>query len=227
MQDHVHLREGPGCVIHFLSVDADAVGCFIGGFQQQGAGAACRIIEGLVAARPGGSNADDFCDDARDLGGRIELPFTLAGLGSKMWHGVLVRVTEQVMAFGAVRAEIKGVEDTHQFREPVLHLLPAAEFTFVIEICRINDTFEVIRLGESCDDFVDFIADVLMALECYYIGEPAAFWHDERAVRPGIFIRDIFHKQQRRGCNLYTARHPSGGGVRGSSACVRNRVVIS
>ena len=114
-----------------------------------------------------------------------------------MPHQVFVSVTEQVIALGAVRAEIKRVEDTHQFREPVLHLLPATEFTFIIEISGINDTFEVICLGESCDDFVDFIADFLVALECRHIREPAAFRHDKRARCPGIFIRDIFHKQQR------------------------------
>ena len=32
VQDHVHLRESPGRVVHLLSVDTDAVRCFIGGF---------------------------------------------------------------------------------------------------------------------------------------------------------------------------------------------------
>lgn len=53
VQDHVHPREGLGGVVHFLPVKRQVVaGCALGfvvGLEQQRAGAARRIVNGLAA----------------------------------------------------------------------------------------------------------------------------------------------------------------------------------
>lgn len=50
VQDHVHFGQRGGRVVHLLPVDRDAAPAFVGGFQQQGAAAAGRIIDALVLA---------------------------------------------------------------------------------------------------------------------------------------------------------------------------------
>ena len=44
--------------------------------KQQRAGAAGRVVDGLVVLR-GGADADDLGHDPRDFGGRVELPLLL------------------------------------------------------------------------------------------------------------------------------------------------------
>ena len=53
VQDHVHPRQRPGGVVHLLAVDADAVRRPVGRLQQQRAGAASGVVQGLVGPRAG------------------------------------------------------------------------------------------------------------------------------------------------------------------------------
>ena len=65
-----------------------------------------------------------------------------------MAHQVLVGVAQQVVALGAVGAEVEAVEDGHQLGEPVLHLLARAELVLVVEVGLVDDALEVVGLGE-------------------------------------------------------------------------------
>jgi hypothetical protein len=73
--------------------------------------------------------ADDLRHDAADLGGRVELPLTLAALGGKMAHQVFVGVAKYVIAFRAVLAEIERLifEDGDQVGQALDNLLAAAQ----------------------------------------------------------------------------------------------------
>ena len=80
VQDHVHPGERRGGVVHLLPVEGQveagrALG-FIVGLKQQGAGAAGRVIDGLVGAL-GAADADDLGHDAGDFGRGVELPLLL------------------------------------------------------------------------------------------------------------------------------------------------------
>ena len=115
-----------------------------------------------------------------------------------MPHQVLVGVAQQVVALGPVGAEVETLEYGDQLGEPVLHLLAGAEFAFVVEVGLIDDILEIVGLGELTDDLVDLVADLLVALELYHVGETAVRGHyDERVGLAGVLVRDVLHEQQR------------------------------
>ena len=114
-----------------------------------------------------------------------------------MPHQVLVGVAQQVVAPGAVGAEVEPLEDRDQLREPVLHLLARAEPALVVEVGLVDDPLQVVRLGEATDDLVDPVADLLVALQRRHVGEAAAGRHfDERAGVRRVLVRDVLHEQQ-------------------------------
>jgi len=130
--------------------------------------------------------------------GGVELALALAALGGEVAHQVLVGVAQQVVALSPVGAEIKAVEDRHQLREPVLHLLARAELAFVVEVGLVDDALEVVGLGESGDDLVDLVADLLVALQRDHVGEARALRNiDQRALGAGCLVRHILHEEQR------------------------------
>ena len=101
-----------------------------------------------------------------------------------MAHQVFVGVAEQVVALGAVAAEVERgvVEDGDQVREPVHHLLALAQLVGVVEVGDVDHALEVVRLGELGDDLVDLVADLLVALERDHVGEAAALRDVEQVV---------------------------------------------
>ena len=192
VQDHVHSRQRPGDVVHLLAIDADAVRRLVGGFEQQRARATSGIVDGLVRAGIG-ADTDHLRYDARDLGRGVELPFALPGLGGEMAHQVLVGVAQQVVSLGPIGAEVEAIKDGDQLGEPVLHLFAAAELGFIVEIGLVNDPLEVVSLGESADDFVDLVANLLVALELQHVGKAAPGGHIEERI--GL-VRHVLHEQQ-------------------------------
>ena len=196
VQDHVHPRQRPGGDVHLLAVDADAVRGPVGRLQQQRPGAAGRVVDGLVGAGAG-ADADHLRHDPRDLGRRVELPLALARLGGEVPHQVLVGVAQQVVAPGAVGAEVEALEDGDQPRQAVLHLAAGAEPALVVEVGLVDDPLQVVRLGQPADDLVDAVADLLVALPRRHVGEAAAGGHgDERVRIAGVAVRDVLHEQQ-------------------------------
>ena len=200
VQDHVHLREGGGRVVHFLAVEREvepggALGLVVRP-QEQGAGAAGRIANGLVRGfrradtdRPG--------HDAGHFGGSVELALALARFGREVPHQVFVGVAEQIVAVGAVAAEIESLEDGHELGEAIHHVLGFAELGGVVEIGDVDDALKLVGVGELIDGDVDLIAYLLVALQSREIGEAAARRDGDQAVlRAGIFIRDVFDEQQ-------------------------------
>ena len=177
VQDHVHPRQRPGRVVHLLAVDRDVV-CLVGGLEQQRAGTAGGVVDGLVRARAG-ADADHLCHDARDFGRRVELPLALARLGGEMPHQVLVGVAQQVVASGAVGAEVETVEYGNQLRKPILHFLARTELALVVEIGLIDDALEIVGIGKFADDLVDPVTDLLVALQ----GPPCRRSRPRRALR--------------------------------------------
>ena len=80
------------------------------------------------SARGGAADADDLGHDARDFRRGVELALALARLGGEVAHQVFVGVAQQVVALGAVAAEVERriVEDRDQVGEAVHHLLALA-----------------------------------------------------------------------------------------------------
>ena len=196
VQDHVHPRQRPGRVVHLLAVDRDVV-CLVGGLEQQRAGTAGGVVDGLVRARAG-ADADHLCHDARDFGRRVELPLALARLGGEMPHQVLVGVAQQVVASGAVGAEVETVEYGNQLRKPILHFLARTELALVVEIGLIDDALEIVGIGKFADDLVDPVTDLLVALQGHHVGEAAPGGHfDDRVGLAGVLVRHVLHEQQR------------------------------
>ena len=133
------------------------------------------------------ADADDLGHDARDFRRGVELALALARLGGEVAHQVFVGVAEQVVALGAVAAEIelRLVEDRDQVGEAVDHLLALAELVRVVEVGDVDHALEVVGLGELGDDLVDLVADFLVALERDHVGEAAALGHVEQRVLSG------------------------------------------
>ena len=196
VQDHVHPRQRPGGVVFLLTVHGDAARRPVGGLEQQRAGTAGRIVNRLPPARVG-ADADHLGHDARDLGRGVELPLALARLGGEVPHQVLVGVAQQIVALGPVGLEVEAVEYGDQLGEPVLHLLARAEPALVVEIGLFEHALETVGLGELADDLVDFVADLLVALQLRHVGEAAAGGHFDRRVGiAGVLVRDVLHEQQ-------------------------------
>jgi len=196
VQDHVHPGQRPGGVVHLLAVDGDAARGFVGRLEQQRAGAARRVVNGLVLGRLG-TNADNLGHDARDFGRRVELAFALAGLGGEVPHQVLVGVAEQVVAFCAVGPEVEAVEDRDELGEAVLHLLAAAELVLVVEVGLVNDALKIVGLGQLADNRVDLVADLLVALQGNHVGESAALRDlDDVVLLSGVLVRHVLYEQQ-------------------------------
>ena len=81
-------------------------------------------------------DTDDLRHDTADLGRGIELSLALAALGGKVTHQVFVGIAENIVALGAVFAEVQSrvFKYTDQVGEPVHHLLPTAQLFRRIEI---------------------------------------------------------------------------------------------
>ena len=197
VQEHVHPRQRPGGDVHFLAVDRDAARRLVGGLEEQRAGTAGGIVDGLVLTGVG-ADADHLRHDARDLRRGVELSLALAALGREMAHQIFVGIAQEVVAFGTVGAEVEAVEDRHQLGEPVLHFLARAELALVIEVGLVDDALEIVGLREEADDLVDLVADLLVALELHHVGKAAGGgYFDQRAGLAGVLVRYVFREQQR------------------------------
>ena len=114
-----------------------------------------------------------------------------------MPHQVFVGVAQEVVALGAIGAQIETFEDGDQLGEPILHLLARPELAVVVEVRLVDDPLQVVRLGEPADDLVDPVADLLVALEPRHVGEAAAIGHFDQRIRPaGVLVGDVLHEQQ-------------------------------
>ena len=81
-----------------------------------------------------------------------------------MTHQVLVSVAKQVVSLGTATTKVEIGENRDKLGEAVLHLLALAEFLLIIEIGLVNHLLQVIGLSELANDFVDLVADLLVAL---------------------------------------------------------------
>ena len=198
MENHVHPGQRGSGVVHFLPVNRHVHRRFVMCLEQQRGRAAGGVVNRLIGTL-GVTNTVDLGHDAGDLGGGEELPLALAGFNREMAHQVFVGIPHDVVALGAVAAEVERwvVEDGDQIGESVNHVLALAEFVGVVEIGNINHTLEVIGFRELADDLVDFVADFLVALERDHVGKTAALGNVEQVVLlTGGLIGDVFHEQQ-------------------------------
>ena len=164
VQERVHTRQRPSGDVHFLAVDCDTAWRLVGSLEEERAGTAGGIVDGLVLACVG-ADADHLRHDARDLRRGVELSLALAALGREMAHQIFVGIAQEVVAFGTVGAEVEAVEDRDQFREPILHLPARAELALVIEVGLVDDALKIVGLGEEADGLIDPVADLLVALD--------------------------------------------------------------
>ena len=197
VQDHVHLGERGGGVVYLLPVDGHAAGGLGGGLEQQRAGAAGRVEDGLRRVL-GTPDADDAGHDPRHLGGGVELPLALARLGGEVPHQVLVGVAQQVVALGVVLAEVQRRvgEDADQIAQAVHHLLALAQLVGVVEVGERDHAHQVIGLGQPGNDLVHLVADLGVVAERHHVLEAAALRHFDQRVRlPGVPVADVLHEQ--------------------------------
>ena len=135
---------------------------------------------------------------ARDFGRRVELALALAGLGGEVAHQVLVGVTEQVVALGAVAAEVEvGLEDGDQLGQAILHLLALAELVLIVEVGDVDDALQIVGLGELGDDLVDLVADLLVALERDHVVEAAALGHFDQRIGLPAYLSETYFTNSR------------------------------
>src|SRR5260370_17286856 len=72
----------------------------------------------------------------------------------------------------------------------------AVEFS-IVEISDVDHALKVIGARELRNDFVDFIADFLVAFEGHHVGETAALWHlDKRVLLSRVLIRHVLHEKE-------------------------------
>ena len=197
VQDHVHARQTTGRRVLFLTVERDGRPRFIPHLEQQRPRSACRVVDGCLRARLRLTDADDLRHDLADFGRRVELSLALAALRGEVPHQVLVRIAQNVIAFGAVLREIQRLvlEDGDQVRQPVHHLLAAAELVRVIEIGEIR---KLVGIRQRRDDLlIDLVADIGLALQRHHILETRPLWNGDRRIRLSrILIADVLDEQQ-------------------------------
>jgi hypothetical protein len=114
-------------------------------------------------------------------------------------HQIFVGIAQQVVALGAIFAEIQGrvTKDGNQIGEAVLHLLPLAQLIGIVEIGHVDNTLEAISLSDPGNNFIDFIADLFIAFERDHIGKAATVRNfDQRVKLARIFVGDIFEKEE-------------------------------
>ena len=117
-----------------------------------------------------------------------------------MPHQVLVGVAQEVVALGAVAAEVQPLEDGDQLGEPVHHLLAAAELFFVVEVGDVDRALQaVVGVGQPADDLVEPVADLLVALGGDHVGEAAALagTASRASLLAGVLVGHVFDEQQR------------------------------
>ena len=136
-------------------------------------------------------------DDAGDLGGGVELALALAALGGEVAHEVFVGVAQDVVALGAVLAEVERLvfEDGDQVGEAVHHFLAAAELGGVVEVGHVG---QLVGIGQRSDDLlVDLVADVGLAFERHHVLEAGAFGNGDGGVGDaGVLVADVLDEEQ-------------------------------
>ena len=225
VQDHVHLRQGGGGVVHFLPVNRQVVAGgalgFVVGLEQQRAGPARGIVNGLAGAG-GAADADDLGHDARNFRRGVELALALAGLGGEVAHQVFVGVAQQIVALGPVGSKIQILENGDEIGEAVHHFLALAQLVGVVEVGHVNHALEIVRLGQPGDDLVHFVANLLVATERNHVCKTAALGDFQQvAFLIGRLVGNIFDEQEDedvilvlRGIHAaaqFIARLPEGG----------------
>ena len=203
VQDHVHHGQRLGGVVHFLPVERKvepgaALG-FVVRLEQERAGAARRIVDGLVGALRA-ADANHLGHDARNFRRRVELALALARLGGEVAHEVFVGVAEQIVALRAVAAEVETTDcrrwPTRLERRSTISL-PLPSLSASLKSATSMTPLEVVRLGELRDDLIHLVADLLVALERDHVGEAAALWHIEQVTSLACgFVGNVLHEQQ-------------------------------
>ena len=112
---------------------------------------------------------------------------------------VFVGIAQEIVAFGAVAAEIQFrlVKNGDQFGKPFDHLATGAQLCRVVEVGLIDDALQTIGFGQLADDLVDLVANLLVALEGNHVGKAPAFGNlDHGVFLTGIFVGDILYEEQ-------------------------------
>ena len=144
------------------------------------------------------ADADDLGHDARDLGRGVELALALAGLGGEVAHQVFVGVAQQVVALGAVAAEVQRrskMATSLESRSTIS--LPLPSLSSSLKSATSMTPLRSFASASLADDLVDLVADLLVALERDHVGEAAALGHVDQGVRlAGVLVGDVLHEQQ-------------------------------
>src|SRR5690606_10939683 len=77
------------------------------------------------------------------------------------------------------------------------HFFAFAELVFVVEVGNVDHAFQVVGLGQSADNFVDFVADFFVVFGGDHVVEAGTGGHVDHAV--GIvfgFVGDVLPTQQ-------------------------------
>ena len=107
VENHIHASQACRGGILLLPVEADVFFCRLSDFQEQRARSACRVIYGRCRRRIVAINADNLGHNTADFSRRVELAFALAAFRSEMAHQIFIGVSQNVIAFSPVLAEIK------------------------------------------------------------------------------------------------------------------------
>ena len=164
VQEHVHARQRPGGAVHLLAVQGEVVGAdFLGGADQQRAGAAGRVADGVAGLR-----RRQLRQQPGDRSGGVELTGFLAGVGGEAGNEVDVALADNVAAHLG-RAQVEGGfgEVFQEVPEAAIAVLGAAEVGLGVEVDVAEHAVELGAVGvfDGRQRPVDALADVgLVAL---------------------------------------------------------------
>ena len=228
VQQHVHAGKTDGHHILFLPFKGDVLPGLGRYLEQQGAGAAGRIVGRGRFGHGFGPDADDTGDHAADFGRRVELPLALAAFRSKMPHKVFVGIAQQVVVVRAVlgKVELFVLKDGDERRQAVHHLLARSELGGVVEVREVRTGQRgAVDVDDGLDDLlVDLVADIGPPFEQAHVGKAGACGHVEGGKGPGIgkLVRYVFDEQHEQHIVLVQAGiHAAAKGV---AACPEGRV---
>ena len=155
VQDHVHAGEVVGGGVHLLSIEAAHVLDLLRHAQQQGAGAAGRVIDVLEAPFPGG---DDLGQNGADFLRRVELARLLSRAAGELADEVFVGIAQHV-GLGIGQAEVDLVQVAEHLGDEFVFLALGFPKLRRAEIKILEQALEVVLAGVAHGAGLDVLQD--------------------------------------------------------------------
>ena len=209
MNDHRHARHADGRYILFLALYGNGPLRLRRRAKEKRPGTASRIVNRDHLARIV-ADTNHLRHYAAHFCRRVELAFRLAGLRGEVLHQVFVGVADQVVVGRAVvrEVEIFVLEHADEPAHGINEILSFAQLRFVRKVGVVDHAFKVIRLGDTSENDIHFLADVLATLEKNEVVEAATLrqFNQERLVARFLLVAQVLDEQHHQHIVLVLAR---------------------